>query len=46
MRNKGGIAIYIRNNITGMYRVYQKKGNLNLACYCALITACMNLIFE
>ena len=28
-----------------MYRVYQKKGNPTLACYCALITGCINVLF-
>ncbi len=28
-----------------LYRVYQRKGNPTLACHCALITGCMNVIF-
>ncbi len=26
-------------------RVYKKKGNPTLACHCALVTGCMNVIF-
>ncbi len=28
-----------------LYRVYQKKGNPTLACHCALIAGCVNVIF-
>ncbi len=29
-----------------LYRVYQKKGNPILACHCALITGCTNVILH